>query len=289
MKKLLIPVFIAVLTIIFSGCATIKERPFHVVQPIPSDKGIVYIYSDSSDSEPIEVLINNSAIGLLKKNEYIVVQCKPESVNVSAGWETEVNNVMINVEPGRQYYVYLESQSLFFPRQIFSLGLMPHKRDLKPMLVTESVAMSQLKKARQTERNNGFASVKLNKMTTNTELSKIKRMYVDIGKKEWETAPFLADGLILRGYEVKTGLAGDMPSDTQCLVKIQETWFWDLTTYLLALEVKIMNPQTKEDYAIASVTRAVPQGRRGPKIMVTEVLNAIFNGGIPAGVEVIRN
>ena len=79
-----------------------------------------------------------------------------------------------------------------------------------------------------------------------------------------------------------------MLPDTECLVKLHEKWFWDSGTYLLTLEVELLNPQTKAVLASAKVRRAIPQGRRGPKIMATEALNAIFNNGMPPGVAGVR-
>ena len=109
-----------------------------------------------------------------------------------------------------------------------------------------------------------------------------------MGQKNWETPPFLVSGLKARGYTVTSGAAGDMPTDTECLVQLHEKWFWDLGTYLLSLKVELVNPQTKAVYASALVKRASPQGRRGPKIMAAEALNAIFNNGLPAGVEAVH-
>ena len=259
MKKLLNLLLVVVGAIGLTGCVT-PGKPFQVVQPIPG-KGVLYVYNDLSRRGPCEVLINDGVVGCLRGKDYLAFQCQPGPVSVGTGWETEINNVTVNVETGRQYYVTVSSRYLT-GRAVFSLGLAPDKFDIRPRLVTEQEAMGQLKRCGLVESGKGLADELWGKVTPGTDLGELGTIYVDAGEKESKTAPFLVAGLIARGYQVKSGRIQDMPPDTRCVVKIREHWFWDLGTYLLRLEVEFLNPQTNTVYASANVRRAEVQGRR---------------------------
>ena len=286
MKKLL-TLFLAISTAaVMTGCAT-KGKTFQLVQPIPPDRGILYVYNDPSHQGLSEVLINDSAVGCLRGRDYLAFLCQPGPLTVSTGWETELNHAAVNIEPGSQQFVSVDCRYRL-GRAIFSLGIAPTKFDIKPKLVPEGEALGQIKKWRLAEPDHGLASEVTGKVAPGTDLTRLKVVYVDVGEKSWETPPFIVSGLSARGCTVESGAAGDMPPDTECLVKLHEKWFWDLGTYLLTLEVELLNPQTKAVLASAKVRRAIPQGRRGPKIMATEALNAIFNNGMPPGVAGVR-
>ena len=286
MKKLFSLFLIIASAALMAGCAT-KGKPFQLVQPIPPGKGVLYVYNDPSHRGRSEVLINDSAVGLLRSGDYLAFLCQPGPLTVGTGWETEINSATVNIEPGSQSFVSVDCRYLV-GRAIFSLGLAPDKFDIKPKLLPEREALGQIKKCGLVEPSHGLASELSGNVTPGTDLARFKILYVDVGEKNWETPPFIVSGLSARGCTVKSGAAGDMPADTECLVKLHEKWFWDLGTYLLTLKVELLNPQTKAVYASATVRRAAPQGRRGPKIMAAEALNAIFNNSTPPGVEGVR-
>jgi len=271
------------LLFLLTACATVpKGPPFETVQSTPKDDGILYIYDHNrgprlSSVNISEVLINDNVVGKLYRRDYLAFQVKPGPVKVSTGWGTKLNDVKVDIEPSNQYYVRVNSHPMFFS--------MTDKWVIRPELVAEQKAMEEIKDCFYTEPGKGLADELMGKSTPGTDWSKIKKIYIDMGKKKWKAAPFLAEGFRKRGFVVKTGMADGMPEDTEALVRVNEHWFWDLGTYLLALEVEIMNPQTGDFYASAKVRRAWPQGRRGPEIMSNEVLNAIFNDGMPEGVE----
>jgi hypothetical protein len=283
MKKLFSLFLVITTATMMTGCAT-KGKPFQLVQPIPPGKGVLYVYNDPSHRGLSEVLINDSAVGCLRSADYLAFLCQPGPLTVSTGWETVINSATVNIEPGSQSFVSVDCRFLT-GRAIFSLGLAPDKFDIKPKLVPEQEALGQIKKWGLVGPNHGLASEVTGNVAPGTDLTRLKIFYVDVGEKSWETPPFFVSGLSARGCTVKSGAAGDMPADTECLVKLHEKWFWDLGTYLLTLKVELLNPQTKAAYASATVRRAEPQGRRGPKIMAAEALNAIFSRGMPPGVE----
>jgi hypothetical protein len=253
-----------------SGCAT-PGKPFQLVQPIPADKGILYVYANSHNNTFSEVLINDAAVGGLWSKKYLVLQCKPGPLTVSTGWFEKIYSLDINIEPGSQSFVMATTGTTI------------------PKLVPEQEALGQIQKKNLAELNHGLVA-KLTKsdMPAGTDLTAFKKLYVDVGEKGWKTPPFIVSGLSARGYVVTSGPAENMPADTDCLVKLKEKWFWDLKMYLLRLDVSLVNPQTKAVYATATVERAEPQGRLGPKVLAAEALNAMFNNFWPAGVEAVR-
>lgn len=265
--------------LLLCGCATPKGKPFQLIQPVPQGKGVLYVYGG-----PGEVMINDNAVGNLNGPDYLAFLCKPGPLTVSTGWKTEINNAPVNITSGSQNFVNVKSRFTFW-RQLFTLGIASKKFDIKPKLVAETDALKQIKDRRIAAPSHGLTEELSGKVTAGVDFTKFKKIYVDVGKKSRNTAPFIVSGLKARGYTVSSGTAAAMPADTDCLVKLDEFWFWDLGMYLLKLKVEFINPKTKAVYATAKVERAWPQGRRGPKIMSTEALNAIFNNGMPAGVK----
>jgi hypothetical protein len=266
------------LTCAGSGCAP-SGPPFQAVQPIPSNKGIVYVYQLSPAYNgffpvPAEVLINNSAVGRLLGNDYVAFQCTPGPVTVSTGWGEGLIGAGMNVEAGQQYYIRIQST-----------GQDEYRVEFRPKVVAEGQAMSELKDCRLSRADKGLTAVFSGTVTPGVNLSDIKSAYVCQDDAS-TTAPLVADRLRAQGLTVKTGLAKDRPADTQCQVTIEEHWFWDLATYLLQLHIELLNPQTKVPYATATVCRAKPEARHGPNVMATEVVNAIYNNGYPPGVAI---
>ena len=268
---------------VLTGCMT-KGKPFQAVQPVPPDKGVLYVYNDPAHRGPCEVLINDSAVGLLRGADYMAFLCSPGPLIVSTGWETNLNSIKVDMAPSAQSFVSVDTR-VHMGLSMVTLGLAPGVVEIRPKAVPEGEALAQIKKLGHIQASRGLADELTGSVTPGTDLSKLKSFYVDSGEKSWETPPFIVAGLIKRGFTAKLGPAAELPAGTDCYVKMRERWFWDLGSYLLKLEVEFLNPQTKAVLASGVVRRADPQGRRGPRVMANEVLNAIFNGGRPPGVE----
>jgi len=268
---------------VLTGCVN-KGKPFQAIQPIPAGKGVLYVYNDPSHPGGCEVLVNDNAVGLLGGANYLVAQCKPGPLTVTTGWGTELNSATVDIKPGSRNFVCVDSR---FPlgRAIVSLGLAPEKFYFTPKVLPEGDALPQIQKMGLAELGHGLADEFSAKVTPGINLSGLRKFYVADGEKSWQSPAFIASGLSRRGNVVRSGPASAVPADTQCLVMVREHWFWDLGSYLLKLEVDLVNPQSKAVMASAVIRRAMPQGRRGAKVMATEALNAIFNNCMPPGVE----
>ena len=77
----------------------------------------------------------------------------------------------------------------------------------------------------------------------------------------------------------KTAVSGDTPSNPEhfdALVTYVDKWWWDITTYMMELQVKIHDPRT--NYIIANGhSHRTSLVRKSPESMVKEVLNKIFS------------
>ncbi len=86
----------------------------------------------------------------------------------------------------------------------------------------------------------------------------------------------IADELNGRG---KTAIATDSRPDqvaADALVTYEDSWFWDITMYMLELNIQIRDPNT--DYVLASGTsHRTSLARRSPEEMVEEVIGEIFS------------
>jgi len=86
----------------------------------------------------------------------------------------------------------------------------------------------------------------------------------------------IADDLVARGFEATTGEAVNVPSDAQAVVTYQDKWVWDITMYMLKLDVQFRNP--KNDMPLASGTAMHTSFvRKSPPEMTKEVLDQIFS------------
>jgi hypothetical protein len=70
-------------------------------------------------------------------------------------------------------------------------------------------------------------------------------------------------------------------TDAEVLVTYQDRWMWDLTMYMLSLDVQLRDPETEEILASGQVTRTSVI-RKSPEHMVHEVLTSIFSEACPA-------
>lgn len=86
----------------------------------------------------------------------------------------------------------------------------------------------------------------------------------------------LREEMIARGLDAASGFPDRMPQDTAYLVEYGSQWQWDATWYLLHLNVRVYEPDTRLLIASAHSQRT-SLARRSPEEMVTETLNALFD------------
>ena len=88
----------------------------------------------------------------------------------------------------------------------------------------------------------------------------------------------IADRLALMGIVATTGEKSAVPEDVEATVTYQDKWTWDITMYMIQLDVQIRRPKT--DSAIASGhSLRTSLVRKSPVEMVDQVLTDIFKQG----------
>ena len=87
---------------------------------------------------------------------------------------------------------------------------------------------------------------------------------------------FIANALNNRG---KTAVATDERPDeidAQVLVTYQDKWIWDLTMYMLELNIELRDPRTDYVFATAKSFRT-SLARKSPEAMAEEVIGKLFD------------
>lgn len=117
-------------------------------------------------------------------------------------------------------------------------------------------------------------------MSSNTapgaDLSKIKKIYVvHLAPDGRAINRVIADQLNLMGYHATTGEANAVPADIDATLTYQDKWMWDITMYMIELNVQLREPKTEIALATAKSYRPSLQ-RKTPAGMAEEVLSQLF-------------
>jgi len=85
----------------------------------------------------------------------------------------------------------------------------------------------------------------------------------------------IADELNFMGYATSLGNTLDVPEDADAVLTYQDKWTWDITMYMIELNIQVRDP--KSNMAMASGKSYRPSlERKSPKEMAKEVLTEIF-------------
>lgn len=110
------------------------------------------------------------------------------------------------------------------------------------------------------------------------DLSKIRTIYViRLAADGREVNKVIADELSLLGYQTTTGLETDIPQGVDATLTYQDRWMWDITMYMLRLNIQVRDPKTGALLAEGESYRPSLQ-RKEPNEMAREVLEAILKG-----------
>jgi hypothetical protein len=109
-----------------------------------------------------------------------------------------------------------------------------------------------------------------------TDLTQLKTFYVQrLPADQRGIERLISERLNALGYQSTFGLDAKPPAAVDALVTYQDKWMWDITMYMLQLDVQIRDPNTSMVLASAQSYRPSLQ-RTTPAGMVEEVLNEIF-------------
>jgi len=123
----------------------------------------------------------------------------------------------------------------------------------------------------------GCVNVAQSKVNPTTQLSALKTMYVQHYESDNSGVnEEIAEHLRSKGVVVTTG-AGTPPPGIDALVTYEDHWRWDITMYMLKLNVTIRDPNT--EYVLASGDSLhTSLTRKSQTEMVTEVIDNIYSG-----------
>ncbi len=108
------------------------------------------------------------------------------------------------------------------------------------------------------------------------DIAAIKSFYiVHVPEDGRKINQLIADDLVARGYRATTGEATAKPTDVDAVVTYNDKWMWDMTMYMIQLDIQFRNPKTEIPLATGQSVRT-SLVRKSPKLMVEEVLNQIF-------------
>ena len=112
----------------------------------------------------------------------------------------------------------------------------------------------------------------------NANLATVKTAYVvKLPKDERGVNRLIADKLKDKGVIATTGADPKPASAVDAIVTYADRWHWDITMYMLELNITVRDP--KNDVPIAT-GRSLHTSltRKSPEEMVTEVLDSIYKG-----------
>jgi len=108
------------------------------------------------------------------------------------------------------------------------------------------------------------------------DLSTIKTVYVQkLEADGYGVYQVITDQLNARGFNATTGTSADPPEPVDAIVTYVDRWMWDLSMYMLRLNIQVRDGKTRAILASGESYRPSLQ-RRSKEGMVEETLDAIF-------------
>ena len=112
-----------------------------------------------------------------------------------------------------------------------------------------------------------------------SDLTRLKSFYViRLVQDERGINQLIRNDLATRGLEATTGPESARPQAVDVIVTYEDRWMWDITMYMLSLNISFRNPETNTFLASGQSYRPSLE-RKEPREMVKEVLDEIFKTG----------
>ena len=109
-----------------------------------------------------------------------------------------------------------------------------------------------------------------------TDLKALKKIFVvKLPADQRGVERLIADRLNVMGYQATAGEKSAVPDDVQAVVTYQDKWMWDITMYMIELNVQVRQPKTDIAMATGHSLRT-SLVRKSPPEMVEEVLTDLF-------------
>lgn len=113
--------------------------------------------------------------------------------------------------------------------------------------------------------------------TPGADLTQLKSFHVQAHPDDdGEVGRVISDQLKLLGYKSTYGLDEPPASTVDATLTYQDKWTWDITMYLLQLDIQILDAKTKKLIASGTIRRPSLQRQR-PETMANEILRKILD------------
>ena len=106
------------------------------------------------------------------------------------------------------------------------------------------------------------------------ELGKTFVVHFEPDKRQLHS--IIADKLTLMGHPSTAGEKSEMPDDVDTLVTYKDNWMWDITNYMIKLNIQFRNGKSNE-LIITGESYRTSLARKSPEAMIEETLTEILN------------
>jgi len=114
-----------------------------------------------------------------------------------------------------------------------------------------------------------------------TDLSKLKTFYVQkLPADERGVEQLIAQRLTHMGFTATSGASDTPSSPVDAIVTYQDKWMWDITMYMLQLDMQVRDPRSGM-VLVSGQSIRTSLVRKDPEGMVEEVLTEMFKGAKP--------
>jgi hypothetical protein len=97
-------------------------------------------------------------------------------------------------------------------------------------------------------------------------------------KEDWGLHQMLADEIAMLGYKASAGEPGGQPPSADAIVTYDDKWWWDLSPYMLELNLHVLDARTRS-MIVKTRNYRTSLARRNPRTMAKETVRATF--GLP--------
>lgn len=109
------------------------------------------------------------------------------------------------------------------------------------------------------------------------DISGLKSFYVVANDEDpGKIYESVTDAFNEMGFTATSGPKSEMPENIDASVSYDDRWFWDMSNYMIELNLIIREPQTGYPMAEGESIRT-SLARKNPKDMAKEIIDSIFN------------
>jgi hypothetical protein len=120
----------------------------------------------------------------------------------------------------------------------------------------------------------GCVNQAVQQITPNADLSKIKKICVEhFEPDDRHLNVTIAEELMK--FNIKSSTAEKCTDSVDAILTYRDKWWWDITTYMISLSIKLNDPNTGFPLAYGQVLHT-SLSRQSPKETINEVLTNIF-------------